>query len=85
MINVSDKLETVIAELDLFDTEDIDASLKNMDSIMFISLLIKIEEAFHINFADGLVNFEAFKSFETIVEIIQQTIEQNCDDVNGNV
>lgn len=46
----------------------------NIDSIMFIKIIVSIEEAFHFEFDDEMLLFSAFPKVKSIVKYVESKI-----------
>lgn len=58
-----------------------DTSLEIMeyigDSVSFIASVIELEDEFQIRFPNDMLNYEVFGTFDNLVNLIQNLIEEN--------
>ena len=65
------------SECDFNDINSIDfINDWGMDSIMFISLIVSIEDCFEISIPDDLLHIDYFNSIEHIVPIIENELKK---------
>ena len=69
---VIEKLDAVLTSISLYDNdpEYQKALFEDMDSLLFIQLVVEIESAFNIGVPDEKLLLENFKEKEQIVDII---------------
>jgi len=80
------KLQEVLDEANiLFTGNEVETQI---DSIAFISLIIRIEEVFAIEFPDELLNFsvmQAQEGLETIISNLVEAEEDKKEDMKGDL
>jgi len=69
---ITKKLDEVLISISLYDNDPVyqKALLEDMDSLLFIQLVVEIESSFNIGVPDEKLLLENFKEKEQIVDII---------------
>ena len=69
---ITKKLDEVLISIILYDNDPVyqKALLEDMDSLLFIQLVVEIESSFNIGVPDEKLLLENFKEKEQIVDII---------------
>ena len=68
---VKEIIHEVIEERIIDPSEEYEISLKDMDSISFIKLIVELENEYSIEFEDEMLAVDAFSSFDDIIEYIK--------------
>ena len=71
-MKVNDDLYRILNEYGVTITES--GQLEDIDSITFITLIVKLEEVYKITFPDEILMLDSLKNIETLSTIIEQQI-----------
>jgi len=76
---IIDIMSKYFKETNLYEyfSENDDLLAINLNSLIFIRIVIDLEEAFEIEFEDEGLDFEQFLSLEKLVIYINKLLEQN--------
>lgn len=88
-------IQNILADLiyDLFAVRKIDKDIipyvdliddLGMDSITFISIIIDIEDKFNIVIPDEKLLLEEFRTFENVLNIVSELLDEAACDCDGN-
>ena len=61
---------------DTIDNKDIDLLEYGIDSVTYVTLIIELEDAFHIEFPEVLLSYEILHSLNGFVNLISEIINQ---------
>ncbi len=79
--NLMDLFETKFTNnecnINIIESNDLINDLK-MDSIMFVSLVVSIEDKFEISIPDEMLFMEYFNDFDSIVDIISNELKTDA-------
>ncbi len=73
-MNIKNELLNIIADLGIVVDEN--ETIQDIDSLTFVSLVVKIEEKFNITFPDEFLLLDMVKDISNLVIIIEQQLEQ---------
>lgn len=77
--SVIEEIKKIEYSDDLFDQELADL---NMDSILFIKMLVKLETEFNITFGEEIILFNENTTINNIVDCISRIIDSNNEVLN---
>ena len=81
MDSIKENINTIITEI--FGAEKLQVVLastelqKNMDSLNFIQLLVRIERAFNIEIDENYLNLHSFKSIDDLYNYVNKLVNMN--------
>lgn len=55
-----------------------------MDSITFISIVVEIEEMFHITVPDDMLLMNIFRKVNDIVTVVEEELQKNTSEMESN-
>ena len=73
-MNIKNELLNIIADLGIVVDEN--ETIQDIDSLTFVSLVVKIEEKFNITFPDEFLLLDMVKDISNLVIIIEQQLEE---------
>ncbi len=73
---ITKKLDEILISISLYDNDPVyqKALLEDVDSLLFIQLVVEIESSFNIGVPDEKLLLENFKEKERIVDIILEQL-----------
>lgn len=73
---ITKKLDEILISISLYDNDPVyqKALLEDVDSLLFIQLVVEIESSFNIGVPDEKLLLENFKEKEQIVDIILEQL-----------
>lgn len=79
--DIETKLNLIFEENGLYydNSEEENNLLKEIDSMVFISLIVEIESVFNIGIPDDALILSNFQTKSQIIEIIYKLLEKNTD------
>lgn len=79
--DIESKLNLIFEENGLYydNSEEGNNLLKEIDSMVFISLIVEIESVFNIGIPDDALILSNFQTKSQIIEIIYKLLEKNTD------
>ena len=79
--DIETKLNLIFEENGLYydNSEEGNNLLKEIDSMVFISLIVEIESVFNIGIPDDSLILSNFQTKSQIIEIIYKLLEKNTD------
>ncbi len=79
--DIETKLNLIFEENGLYydNSEEGNNLLKEIDSMVFISLIVEIESVFNIGIPDDALILSNFQTKSQIIEIIYKLLEKNTD------
>jgi phosphopantetheine attachment domain protein len=73
-MNIKNELLNIITDLGIVVDEN--ETIQDIDSLTFVSLVVKIEEKFNITFPDEFLLLDMVKDISNLVIIIEQQLEE---------
>ena len=73
-MNIKEELRDILNEYGIAVADN--GKIDGIDSITFVSLIVKLEEVYNIIFPDELLMLESIRDIDNLATIIEQQVEE---------